>query len=231
MANPYPPTPSFGGGYTAYPFSDAGLRDGGFRTLPAEGPPAPQYKGSNTAPTSTNPTPAMNNRSFQTNAAISNVAHAVPPPILPPPFHVSPELFKQFANSTLPPPPYPPVPIPPLGFPQFPPSTPHFAASSTPPNNHLTSNSLSHQKPPPPLHSLHSAPAHQQDSFIVSREEGELSDGELNETSSESIVEASRTSGLGQIVSSVMPLENNSNQETVLASTSSTSCQPVNNRH
>lgn len=199
MSNHYPPTPSFGGAYTGHSFSDAALRDSGVRTLSAGGgPPAPQHNGNYTPPTSS--TPALNNQSFQANAAILNTTHTIPPPIPPPPFHVSPDFFRQFTNSALPPPPYPPVPIPHLGFPQFPAPPPNGAAISTPLDNTLTNTSFPSQQslqiqPDPQV-----APEYQQSSHtFIAKEEGELSDGELDESSPESLVEPTDHTNLSVI--------------------------------
>jgi hypothetical protein len=195
MSNTYPPTPSVGGAYSGYNYADAGLRHGGLQTLSrAELPPAQSGAGFS-ATISTHASSALNNHNFLANATVSNTTpHAVPShiPPPPPPFHVSSDLFKQFANSSLPPPPYPPVPIPHLGFPQFPPPPPHFAATSTPPNNFLAVSSLSQQPNPLPLHSPHAPPEYHQNTVTVAREEGELSDGELDTSSAESMVAPNR---------------------------------------
>ena len=187
MSNPYPPTPSFGGAYAGYPFATMGSRDGGYQTL-SGGPPVPQQGDIYSAATPVNPTPAANNQSFQANATISNTvsntaaaAAAAPPSLPPPPFHVSPDFFKQFANSPLPPPPYPPVPIPHLGFAQFQPPPPNLTGTSTPPNNFVTNSSLPHQHNQPRLPSSHAEPKYMQGPYIIPKEEGELSDGELSD--------------------------------------------------
>ncbi len=203
MSNPYPPTPSFGGAYVGYPFgtttatTTTGSRDGSFQTL-SGGPTAFQAREMYSAATPVNnqhphPTPAANRLSFQANSAISNTGHtALPLSLPPPPFHVSPDFFKQFANSTLPPPPYPPVPIPHLGFPQFPPPPPELVATSTPPNIPVVNSLLPQHNLQPRLPGPHAAPEYMPDSYIVSREEGELSDGELATSSSNSMVDPGR---------------------------------------
>jgi hypothetical protein len=211
MSNPYPPTPSYGGAYNGYPYSDPRLREGGLQTLPGGGlPPPPPNGGSYHVPLSANPSPAVNHQNFHananTNATISTTLHPhpshIPPP--PPPFHVSPEFFKQFSNSNLPPPPYPPVPIPHLGFNQFPPAPSNFATTSTPPSNTVTNTSVPHQQNPsfPPTN--HTQLEYQQDSYTVNREEGELSDGELDESSPEPMIEPSRSLGTNPSILSVM---------------------------
>ena len=223
MSNRYPPTPSFGGAHTGYTSADAALRDGGPSTRSAGGgPPAPQHRGSHTASSPTDPRPAMNIQRFQANATISNTAHAIPPPIPPPPFQVPPHFFNQFPNSTLPPPPYPPVPIAHLGFAHFPPPPPNVAATSTPPTVPLRNSSL-HQTSPPPSHTSHAAPPRPQVSHTSTREEGELSDGELDECSPESMIERGRPVRTDQPTSSVMPMEITSpNHEAIFPGVSST---------
>ncbi len=188
QAHPHPPTPSFAGAYTSYDFADAGSQHGGLQKL-SRGELQPLPKGGGySVPTATYPAPGVNRQHFLANATISSAAHAAPPHLPPPPFQVSPDFFKQFANSSLPPPPYPPVPIPHLGFSQFPPPPPNFVATSTPPNTFLTSSSHAQQSNLPPLPST-TSPEYQQNTYGVGREEGELSDGELETSSAEQVVE------------------------------------------
>jgi hypothetical protein len=225
MSNPYPPTPSFGSAYVGYPVTTTATtmasRDGGYQIL-SGGPPAPQQREMYSAATPVNnhlhhhPPPTANKQSFQANAQISTTGHAVaaaaaaaaaaaPPPLPPPPFQVSPDFFKQFANSTLPPPPYPPVPIPHLGFTQLPPPPPNFVATSTPPNKSVKNNSLPHQNSQPHLPGPQAAPEYMQDSYIASKEEGELSDGELDTSSPDSMADSSRPGRTNQTVSLLEP--------------------------
>jgi hypothetical protein len=206
MSNPYPPTPSFGAPYAGYQFNPTGSQYGGLETLSGGGPPAPQRRGSHMAPTPTrtNPTPTMNHQIFHTNATVSDTAHPAPPPIPPPPFEVSPDFFKQFANSSLPPPPYPPVPIPHIGFSPFPPP-PIFATASTSPHNTLPNSSHPYQQSQPTLHTPPVAPEHLQHSPKIAREEGELSDGELERSSAQSVVESNHPVDTDQMVSSTVP--------------------------
>jgi hypothetical protein len=192
MSNPYPPTPSFAGAYPGYPFTTAALRDAGFQPLSGGPPVANQSFGYPASTPPSNPTPAVNAQNFHANAAISHSGHPVPPHVPPPPFHVSPAFLKQFANSSIPPPPYPPVPIPHIGFPQFPPPPPNFAATSTPFNNFVTSDTPSHPPIQPHIPSPQAIPEYLQPSYIASREEGELSDGELDESSPASTAGNSR---------------------------------------
>ena len=125
---------------------------------------------------------SINASNFTANAHIQSPG-LVLPPIPPPSF--SPELFKQLVNSSLPPPPppsYPPVPIPNLSFSPYQPSpnVPHNLAPQNYNPVHSTDNTgnppqkreksqATFEKPPEPI--------------IASREEGELSDGELEEVS------------------------------------------------
>lgn len=206
MSNAYP-APPFGGPYPGYPFNNnnMGVRDGIPSTAPG-GPPLPHHIGAYTASTPTNPSPAMNNHNFRANAAISNTntPHPIPPSIPPPPFHVTPDLFRQFAHSSLPPPPHPPVPIPHLGFPHFPPPPPNFAVAPTPSNDHQANYSNQYQQhqvsvPSPPVVSQPT-----QIADIGTREEGELSDGELDESPPESMIEPSRPIETDQTDSSLM---------------------------
>ena len=205
MSNPHPATPSFGGAYTGYNFADAGSQHGGLQTLSRGDLPPHQNGGGYSVPTPTFPTPGVNNQNFLANATILSAAHPTPPHLPPPPFQVSADLFKQFANSSLPPPPYPPVPIPHLGLSQFPPPQPNFAATSTPPNTFLTNSSHTQQYNPPPLPSTQPSPNYQQNTHVVSREEGELSDGELDASFTERIVEPSQSSRKDQTYLSMMP--------------------------
>lgn len=180
MSNPYPATPSFGGFYSGYPFIEAGVRDG--QSISGQGgAPVSQHIGTHTTQPTVNSTTSLNNGNFQANAAISNSSHPFPPPIPPPPFHISPEIFKQFANSALPPPPYPPVPIPNLGYSQLPPPLPNFNATSTPPTDTRTNGALKAQQDQPVLNGHQPEPEYQRGPLVSAREEGELSDGELDE--------------------------------------------------
>lgn len=206
MSNPYPPTPSFGGAYNGYHMSDAGARDGGFQTMGGEVPPAPPLRGGYNTATTSNPMPtsATNSQSFLANATVSNSAPGVSPSVPTPPFHVPPDFFRRFSHSNLPPPPYPPVPIPHLGFPQFSPSVQNFAATSAP-NNPLLRSSLLPQQESLPTHSPYAAADHQQGPFMVTREEGELSDGELNGSSLDPVVEPRRPVQMDGAILSFMP--------------------------
>jgi hypothetical protein len=187
MSNPYPPTPSFGGSYFRYPDNLTMPQDGRSHGVLGAAPPL-QQGWNNSIPTPTNAAPAMNTQSFQANAMFPNHTPSVPPsiPPPPPPFQVAPEFFKQFSSSTLPPPPYPPVPIPHVGFPHFPPPPPNFAATSTPPSNTITNTLQPHQRATPPISSIPPAGDYSQTSNTVPREEGELSDGELDGASADS---------------------------------------------
>jgi len=208
MSNPFPPRSSIGGAYSGYNYADAGLRHGGLQTLSrAELPPAHSGAGYSTT-ISPHPSSALNNHNFMANATGSNTtAHAGSPQIPPPPFHVSSDLFKHFASSSLPPPPYPPVPIPHLGFPQFPPPPPHFAATSTPPNNFLMGSSLSQQSNPLPLHIPPAPPEYHQNTLTIAREEGELSDGELDASSAKSVIVPTQPGSKAQSRLSAKPAE------------------------
>ncbi len=188
MSNSHPPTPSYGGAYTGYNFADAGSQHGGLQPLSRGDIPPHQNGGVYSVPTPTYPIPGVNNQNFLANATISSVAQTVPPHLPPPPFQVSLDLFKQFANSSLPPPPYPPVPIPHLGFSQFPPP-PNFAATSTPPDTLLTNSSHTQNNNPPNLPSTQTSPNYQQNTYVVSKEEGELTDGESDASSTERVVQ------------------------------------------
>jgi hypothetical protein len=198
MANPFPPRPSIGGAYSGYNYADASLRHGVLQTLSrAELPPAQSGAGYSTT-ISPHQSSAVNNHNFMANAT-------GPSQIPPPPFHVSSDIFKHFASSSLPPPPYPPVPIPHLGFPQFPPPPPHFAATSTPPNNFPTVSSLSQQSNPLPLHHDPAPPEYHPNTLATAREEGELSDGELDASSAKSMIVPTQPGGKAQSSLSGMP--------------------------
>ena len=135
------------------------------------------------APQSAGNAQSVNASHFATNAQIPSPGLAMPP-IPPHPFPQ--ELFKQLVNSSLPPPPppsFPPVPIPNLGFPPYQPP-PNLPNNFTPPQNHnpsnfmgSTSNLLQNLKESQQSFEKASEP------IGGSREEGELSDGELEEDS------------------------------------------------
>ena len=125
----------------------------------------------------------VNAANFAANARIQSPGLAMPP-IPPPPF--SQELFKQLVNSSLPPPPppsYPPVPIPKLSFSPYQPPPilpPNFAPPHVynPPNPAINTGNSS-QKPEEPQAVFENPP----EITVGSREEGELSDGELEDES------------------------------------------------
>ena len=171
MANRYPATPSFGGAFPSLPYSSL-QQDGHnlFAGRPSVASPMraagnPQF---------------MNASNYATNAQIPSPGLVMPPHPLPP------ELFRQLVNSSLPPPPppsLPPVPIPNLGFSPYqpPPRLPH---NFTPPQNHnpsnLTSNNGNLLQNPEELQPIFENPS---EAVIGNREEGELSDGELEDNS------------------------------------------------
>ena len=187
MANRYPPTPSFGGAFPSLPY--ASLPEHNARNIFAGVPLATSPMGGAGNPQS------MNAANFAANAQIQSPG-LVMPPIPPPPF--SQELFNQLVNSSLPPPPppsYPPVPIPKLSFsPYRPPPNlpPNFAPPHVynPPNvTNNTGNSF--QKPEEPQAVFENPP----ELIVGSREEGELSDGELED---ESAADNSQTVSQGE---------------------------------
>jgi hypothetical protein len=134
-------------------------------------------------PTAAGNPQSMNASNFATNAQIPSPG-LVMPPIPPHPFPQ--ELFKQLVNSSLPPPPppsFPPVPIPNLGFSPYQPP-PNLANNFTPPQNHnpgnLTGNTGNLLQNPGGSQPVFETPS---EPIVGSREEGELSDGELEEHS------------------------------------------------
>ena len=140
------------------------------------------------APT-TNNAQYLNNSNFSTNAQISSPGlplTGVPPP----PFPFDPALLKQLAHSTLPPPPpptYPPLPILNLSFSPFQnpqPTSQTFSpgftqTSATQPELHNDAASYT-QNIHQPVPQLVAPP------IVPTLEEGELSEGELNDSAASS---------------------------------------------
>lgn len=170
MSN-YPPTPSFGGPFNfaqrQVPPSPAMQRPD-FRPQSGAKPqtiPSASNRASNAVP--------QNTATYDANSRlhVHGGGMAVPPP--PP----TASFLKQFANSSLPPPPFPPVPIPHFGFPPFPLVPPSLNAQPIPaptPSSHLALTSV----PEVRVADMPLVEASVDDQGA--REEGELSDGELN---------------------------------------------------
>jgi hypothetical protein len=180
MANRYPPTPSFGGAFPSLPYPSLPAQQNGHHLF-AGRPPVTSPMGM-PQPTSAGNPQSMNASHFAINAQIPSPGAVMPP--VPHPFPQ--ELFKQLVHSSLPPPPppsFPPMPIPNLGFSTYqpPPSLPnnftttHNHNPGNPTGN--TSNMFQNQERTQPVFEQLSQP------IIGSREEGELSDGELEEHS------------------------------------------------
>jgi hypothetical protein len=188
MANRYPPTPSFGGVFPSLPYSSLPSQQNG-HYLFSDRPPVTSPMSAPQPASAGNPQ-ALNASHYAINAQIPSPV-AVMPPTPAHPF--SQELFKQLVNSSLPPPPppsFPPVPIPNLGFSAYQPP-PTLQNNFTPTQNHSPDNVIDNSGNP--LHCQKgSQPAFEKPSepIIISREEGELSDGELEE---QSAAESSRT--------------------------------------
>lgn len=175
MASRHPPTPSFGGAYSGLSYMPSQLQQNGYTRPPASSPlaaPQPSIAG----------TPQfLNASSFETNAQHPSPGLTLPPF---PPHSFPPELLKQLVNSSLPPPPppsFPPVPIPSLGFSPFQ-ARPSLPNNLTPPQNHMGS-SMTSDNCSSVLNTIQPQPTFAQASeeIIGSREEGELSDGELED--------------------------------------------------
>jgi hypothetical protein len=200
MANRYPPTPSFGGAFTSLPYSSLPPQQNG-HNLFAGRPPVTSPMGALQSAGNAQP---MNASHFASNAQIPSPGLAMPP-VPPQPFPQ--EFFKQLVNSSLPPPPppsFPPVPIPNLGFPPYQPP-PNLPNNFTPPQNHnpgnfmgSTSSLLQNQKESQPSFEKPSEPVG------GSREEGELSDGELEE---DSAADSSQTASQDEAFKMQMSLE------------------------
>lgn len=195
MANRYPPTPSFGGAYSSLPYPSLPTQQNGHHLF-AGRPPATSPMGAPHPASAVNPQ-SINASHFAINAQIPSAGSAIPP-IPPHQFHQ--ELFKQLVNSSLPPPPppsFPPVPIPNLGFSAFHPPS-NLSNKFSPPHEHNPGNStgntgnvLQNQERTQPV--SEQPPK----AVVASREEGELSDGELEEHSA---ADSSRTTSREQAV-------------------------------
>ena len=181
MANRYPPTPSFGGAYPPLPYPSLPPQQNGHHLF-AGRPPITSPMGVPHPASAVNPQ-SMNASHFAINAQIPSPGSAIPPI---PPHQFPQELLKQLVNSSLPPPPppsFPPVPIPNIGFSTFQPP-PNLPNKRTPPQEHNpgnptgnTGNVLQKQE------KAQAASEQPPEPVMASREEGELSDGELEEHS------------------------------------------------
>jgi hypothetical protein len=134
-------------------------------------------------PTAAGNPQSMNASNFATNAQIPSPG-LVMPPIPPHPFPQ--DLFKQLVNSSLPPPPppsFPPVPIPNLGFSAYQPP-PALPNNFTLPQN-LSTGNLAGSTGNLPENAKGSQAVLEKptEPIVGSREEGELSDGELDNDS------------------------------------------------
>ena len=183
MANHrYPATPSFGGAFPGGSFSSPQMQRNGY-SVSAERPPS-TFALALQLSTTANPQ-YLNTSNFDTNNQIPSPAASLPPL---PSRAFPPELLKHLVNSTLPPPPpptLPPVPIPNLGFsPYHPPAPlpsdfalqPYQASKST--ENHNSVNPAYTDQ-----HSVFEPRTETISAGIAAREEGELSDGELEDGS------------------------------------------------
>lgn len=179
MASRYPPTPSFGGAYPSLQYPSLPTQQNGHHLFAGRPPVTSPMGGPH--PAATVNSQSMNASHFAINAQIPSPGSVIPP-IHP---HQFPqELLKQLVNSSLPPPPppsFPPVPIPNIGFSTFQPP-PNLSNKFTPLQEHNPGNPtddignvLQSQKRTQPVSEQPPDP------IMASREEGELSDDELEE--------------------------------------------------
>ena len=181
MANRYPATPSFGGAFPSLPYPSLRPQQNG-HNLFAGRPPVTSPMGTS-QPTSGGNPQSINASNFAENAQIPSPG-LVMPPIPPHPFPQ--DLFKQLVNSSLPPPPppsFPPVPIPNLGFSAYQPP-PALPNNFTLPQN-LSTGNLAGSTGNLPENAKGSQAVLEKptEPIVGSREEGELSDGELDNDS------------------------------------------------
>lgn len=175
MSN-YPPTPSFGG-----PFNFAPQWPSTAPNVPSPIPHNPHEP--DKAPAAPPPPPSTLQPFLGTNVSNFNLNTQIPRfvgngvNIPPPPF----PFLSQFPNSTLPPPPFPPVPIPQIGFPSIlPPTIEPQHQAETP----IASTSVPSQNAIPIESQIQNFDASPDTSVEdLDREEGELSDRELEEKS------------------------------------------------
>ena len=179
MANHY------GGAYPATQYQNPHLPRNGSAysnrpsTISTHGPQAP----------TTNNAQYLNNSNFSTNAQISSPGLPLTN-VPPPPFPFDPALLKQLAHSTLPPPPpptYPPVPIPNLSFSPF--QNPQPASQTFSPGSTQTSGirPTLHNDAASYTQNIHQpAPQLVAPSIVPTLEEGELSEGELDNSAASS---------------------------------------------
>lgn len=179
MSYSHAPASSFGQPYTAHPATpyhrgDAGVKPGTASFDAMQQPPV------HLPPISMpGPIPGAVHR-FPANPVLPVPHNVTPSSTATPPFQLPPDLLKNLANIPFPPPPYPPPPLPNSSLNRLPPS---YNGAKTPDIINIRTSDFAQPDNPIPQDGTRDAIEDNTKVHDVLREDGELSDGELEESS------------------------------------------------